>query len=111
MVSYQLVSKVLSDSINMGLFINGILILEDTFPTPTTGYSNYNSIVNIGYNNESNTQGFRGEVYALNIKNYFYNNQYNSAHTPFDGSAYFGIPNTMIMKLDQALIILIRECL
>ena len=85
-------SKVLSDSINMGLFINGILISEDTFPTPTTGYSNYNSIVNIGYNNASNTQGFRGEVYALNIKNYFYNNQYNSAHTPFDGSAYFGIP-------------------
>ena len=85
-------SKVLSESINMGIYINGVLMADNIISTSPNGYSNYNSTVTIGYNNISEHQGFRGEIYALNIKNYFYESQYNSAFIPFDGSSYFGIP-------------------
>jgi hypothetical protein len=85
-------SKVLSDSISIGMYINGTLVIDQIFSIEPTGLTYYNSPITIGYNNLLEDQGFRGEIYALNIKNYFSDNQYNSAFIPFDGSAYFGIP-------------------
>ena len=86
-------SKVFSDSLNMGIYINGKFIESETFTTEPNGFTIYNSSVIIGYNHLTGNPGFRGELYALNIKNYFVENQYLTASIPFDGSAYFGIPN------------------
>ena len=86
-------SKVFSDSISLGISINGNLIKDQLFPSDPSGFSYYNSNLIIGYNNLLENQGFKGELYALNVKNYYSENQYNSAFIPFDGSAYFGIPN------------------
>ena len=86
-------SKVFSDSLNMGIYINGKFIESETFTTEPNGFTIYNSPVVIGHNHLTGNPGFRGELYALNIKNYFVENQYLTASIPFDGSAYFGIPN------------------
>ncbi len=86
-------SKVFSDSLSLGIYINGKFIESETFTTVPNGFTIYNSPVIIGYNQLTGNAGFRGELYAINIKNYFVENQYLTASIPFDGSAYFGIPN------------------
>ena len=86
-------SKVFSDSLSLGIYINGKFIESETFTTEPNGFIIYNSPVKIGYNQLTGNPGFRGELYAINIKNYFVENQYLTASIPFDGSAYFGIPN------------------
>ena len=86
-------SKVFTDSIHVGLYINNRLMVNQIYNTETIGYTYYNSAVTIGDNNILPYSGMRGEVYSLNIKNYFFESQYNTAKIPFDGSPYFGIPN------------------
>ena len=84
-------SKVFSDSISLGIYINGKFVDAQTFASEPNGFTIYNSPVIIGYNNLN--QSFRGEIYAISVKNYFKENQYLTASIPYDGSAYFGIPN------------------
>ena len=86
-------SKVFSDSLSLGIYINGKFIESETFTTEPNGFIIYNSPVKIGYNQLTGNPGFKGELYAISIKNYFVENQYLTSSIPFDGSAYFGIPN------------------
>ena len=58
------------------IYINGKFIESETFTTEPNGFTIYNSPVVIGHNHLTGNPGFRGELYALNIKNYFVENQY-----------------------------------
>ena len=86
-------SIISSDSINLGIYVNGQIIGKESFGLVAPGFVTYSSQIIIGHDQNDTIPGFKGEIYAANLKNYFLHTQYVISPPSFDGSAYSGIPN------------------
>ena len=80
------------DSLLIGIYRSGSLEAEQAFElTIPPIYTVYNDTVIIG--SIPGFTAFNGEIYAVNLKNYFFKKDYTLASMPYDGSGYCGIPD------------------
>ncbi len=82
------------DTIFQKLYINRQLAVEERraiihYPL---GYEVMKGYLKIGFDGSLASSAYRGEIYAVELKNIDSGNAYNNAYSTSDGSAYFGIP-------------------
>ena len=80
------------DSLLIGIYHNGGLEAEQVFELSIPPiFTIYNDPVIIG--STPGITAFNGEIFAVNLKNYFLKKDYTLASLPYDGSGYCGIPD------------------